>query len=176
MFSDDREAADLETALAEARSGSEWAVALLFRAFNPPLQRYLRHHAPYAAARLPRIDGGVDDFRAWLFTVARRRVADHYRRKSRSARLVTLEAAPDTADEPDLATRVTTDLAAEEAVELLVRKLPRHEAEVVLLRVLGDLSVEQTARIMGRSAGSVRVLQHRAMRRMAKIAPQVVTR
>ena len=40
------------------------------------------------------------------------------------------------------------------------------QAEVVLLRVIGGLSVEQVAEIMDRRPGSVRVLQHRALKRL----------
>jgi len=45
--------------------------------------------------------------------------------------------------------------------------LPAAHAEVVLLRVLGGFSTEEVAAITGRTAGSVRVIQHRALRRLA---------
>ena len=49
-----------------------------------------------------------------------------------------------------------------------VRQLPAAQAEVVLLRVLGGFSAEEVAEITGRSPGSVRVIQHRALRRLAR--------
>lgn len=49
---------------------------------------------------------------------------------------------------------------------------PPDQAEVVLLRVVAGLSVEQVAKILGKSAGSVRVAQHRALRRLAAIWEQ----
>ena len=49
-----------------------------------------------------------------------------------------------------------------------VRQLPAVQAEVVLLRVLGGFSAEEVAEITGRSPGSVRVIQHRALRRLAR--------
>ena len=179
---------DLDAALADARSGDEWAVACLYRALNPPLLRYLRHHAPRvaddlasevwlaAAQGLSRFQGDADDFRSWLFTVARRRVADHYRRDSRRPTLVALDTVADLPGTSDPAGESTATLSAEEAIEVLVRALPKDQAEVILLRVVADLSVEQTAKIMGRSAGSVRVLQHRALARLAKISDEVVTK
>jgi RNA polymerase sigma factor (sigma-70 family) len=58
-----------------------------------------------------------------------------------------------------------------------VARLPRDQAEVVALRVLAGLSAEQVAEIVGKSAGSVRVLQHRALRRLAdELAAEGVTR
>ncbi|HUZ11142.1 MAG TPA: sigma-70 family RNA polymerase sigma factor [Acidimicrobiales bacterium] len=179
---------DLHAALHEARSGGEWGVAQLYRALNPPLLRYLGHHAPRvaedlasevwlaAAQVLPRFEGDGDDFRSWLFTVARRRVADHYRRNGRRPDLVTLDSVADPAGGSDPATEATAAVSAGQAIELLARSLTKDQAEVVLLRVVADLSVEQVAGIMGRSAGSVRALQHRALQRLARISPEVVTK
>jgi len=49
-----------------------------------------------------------------------------------------------------------------------IKRLPAPQAEVVLLRVLGGYSAEEVADLTGRSPGSVRVIQHRALRRLAK--------
>lgn len=180
--------ADLDGALEAARSGAEWGVAGLYRALNPPLLRYLRHHAPRAAddlasevwlaaaQTLSRFEGDSDDFRSWLFTVARRRVADHYRRSSRRPDLVALESVPDPAGGSDPAAEAIATVSADRAIELLVGSLTKDQAEVVLLRVVADLSVERTAAIMGRSVGSVRTLQHRALQRLARIPDEVVTK
>jgi RNA polymerase sigma-70 factor (ECF subfamily) len=47
---------------------------------------------------------------------------------------------------------------------------------VVLLRILGDLSVRDVAAVMGKRPGTVRVLQHRALRRLAQqLTPKGVT-
>ncbi len=59
-------------------------------------------------------------------------------------------------------------LVVERAIGTLVRDLPADQAEIVLLRVLGDLSVEQVAAILGKSAGAVRVAQHRGLRRLSR--------
>jgi len=172
------ESARTTNSLDAARSGDEWAMTCLFRESNPALLRYLRHHAPdvaddllaetwlAAAKHLPRFKGDADDLRAWLFAVARRRVADHYRRRHRRPDLVSLD------PETDFPARDTTDeavigsISAQGAIEALVRELPKDQAEVVLLRVVADLSAEQVAKVLGRSPGSVRVLQHRALRRL----------
>ena len=46
--------------------------------------------------------------------------------------------------------------------------LPQDQAEVLLLRVVAGLDAETVARITGRRAGAVRVLQHRALKRLAR--------
>ena len=58
-------------------------------------------------------------------------------------------------------------LGAQGAVDELVAELTPEQAEAVLLRVVGGLPVAEVARIMDRPAGSVRVLCHRALRRLA---------
>ncbi len=63
-----------------------------------------------------------------------------------------------------------------EAALARIASLPPDQAEVVLLRVLGDLSVREVGEIMGKRPGSVRVLQHRALKRLAlQVSREVVT-
>ena len=58
-------------------------------------------------------------------------------------------------------------VAATDIVELIKAVLPADQAEVVLLRVLGDLDAAQVGAIVGRTENWVRVTQHRALRRLA---------
>ncbi len=174
---------DLDVALEAARGGDDWAVTCVFRAVHPALLHYIRRHAPDAAEDLvsetwlaaakgfPSFVGDADDFRAWLFTIAKRRVADHYRSRARSPQLAVLtdEAASPAVVDGTFEDTVIENLSTDRAIGALVRDLSADQAEVVLLRVVADLSVDQVAKIMGRSPGSVRVLQHRALRRLAKI-------
>ena len=59
-------------------------------------------------------------------------------------------------------------MAGDEAVRRIVSLLPRDQAEIVLLRVVAGLPVDEVAAITGRRPGTVRVLQHRALRRLAE--------
>ena len=56
----------------------------------------------------------------------------------------------------------------EEAARRIVAALPPDQAEIVLLRVVAGLSVEQVAAITKRRPGSVRVMQHRALSRLSR--------
>jgi len=181
------EYADLDAALQAARGGDEWAITYLFRAVHPGLLHYARRHAPYvaddlvaetwlaAAKGFATFEGDADHFRAWLFVIARRQIANHYRTRGRRPDLVALtDQAPPSAAADELAIET---LSIDTAIEALVQELSADQAEVVLLRVVADLSEDEVAQIMGRSPGSVRVLQHRALRRLAKIWDRgVVTR
>jgi RNA polymerase sigma-70 factor (ECF subfamily) len=172
----------LEVALDRAAGGDEAAVATLYRSLNPLLLRYLRHHVGRVAedvasdvwlALAPQMadfDGGIDRFRALMFTIARRRVIDEYRRNGRQTPTVSFDEeyaeAFDRADPCDTEAEAIAQLTAQSAVERLVGCLPADQAEIVLLRVLGDLDVEVVADIVGKSKGAVRVAQHRALQRL----------
>lgn len=171
----------LDTALDGARAGDQWATTCLYRALNPPLLHYVRRHAPDVAddvasetwmamaEKFAVFKGDAEGFRALLFTIARRRLADHYRNRARRPRLVALEEESTSATPADSSELALDMLATDQAIEALVRDLPADQAEVVLLRVVAGLSAEHVAQIMERSPGSVRVLQHRALRRLGKI-------
>ncbi len=180
MCADDHgvEDVDLEAALQAARSGDDAAMAVVFRSLHPALLQYVRVRAPYAAAedlvaetwlaaaeKFGSFSGGVTDFRAWIFTIAHRRVIDHYRRGGRRPTPFVLEETPDPAV-PDVADGVVDGMTSDQAVDRLVAGLPPDQAEVLVLRVVAELGVDQAATIMGKSAGAIRVLQHRAIRRL----------
>jgi RNA polymerase sigma-70 factor (ECF subfamily) len=171
-----------ETLLTAARAGEEQALAGLYRRFQPAVLAYLRTQRPgdaedvaseawIAAARgLGRFRGDEDDFRRWLFTIARRRLVDLRRGEARRPATVSAqgEALEGLAESPDAATAAFESLAARRALEQ-VASLPPDEAEVVVLRVVAGLSATDVAGITGRSPGAVRVLQHRALRRLASL-------
>jgi RNA polymerase sigma-70 factor (ECF subfamily) len=166
--------------LAAAQGGNEDDFAALWRDVNPVLLRYLRVIAPAAAEDiagetwvqvvrgLPGFRGDEQAWRAWLFTTARRRAADEVRRRSRHPVVPLAEATgelePRTGDAAGLAMENLATAAAIAAVS----SLPRLQAEVVLLRVLGGLDTEAVGRIVGRSPGAVRVAAHRGLRRLAQ--------
>jgi RNA polymerase sigma-70 factor, ECF subfamily len=115
-------------------------------------------------AAAPSFRGDQAAFRRWVFATARRRGLDHRRRWWQ--RSVVLR--PPGAHELDRATVDRDALAGDaEAIER-IRRLPPAQAEIVLLRVLGGFSADEVAAITGRSAGSVRVMQHRALRSLAR--------
>ena len=150
----------------------------LYRALHPALLRHLRvSHAWQAediaadvwlevASLLPRFVGGDDAFRAWLFTVARRRSIDSFRRAGRRpTEALEGEDYATSADGPD---EVAVDLVSAEAtIERLHRLLTPDQVEVLLLRVVAGLPVEEVATITGKRPVNVRVLHHRALRRAA---------
>jgi RNA polymerase sigma-70 factor (ECF subfamily) len=110
------------------------------------------------------------DFGAWLVTIARNLVADHYK----SSRFK-LEIS--TADLLDLGQAVEgpeqelLDSLTNQALFLALRRLGSEQQECIVLRFLHGLSVAETALIMGKKPGAIKALQHRAVRSLARIMP-----
>ena len=108
--------------------------------------------------------GDTDAFRRWVLTTARRRALDHRRRWWQRSVVLRPPGAFEL-DRPVVDPELGDDVAA--AVKR-IKRLPAPQAEVILLRVLGGYSAEEVAELTGRSPGSVRVIQHRALLRLAR--------
>ena len=170
----------MEGVIADAAAGDRDALAELWRGHQHLLLRYFRGKGMAdpedlasivwleVAKGLTSFEGDADDFRRWLFTIASRRRVDEIRRDRRRRRrdeaaqaLTTDRPTNETADEFERS-------AALERAIALVRTLPDDQAEAVLLRVVADLNVADVAAIMTRSEGSIRVLVHRGLSRLAE--------
>ena len=170
----------LEAAVAAAGRGEVWALALLYQELHPALLGYLRATEARlgedlasetwlkVADGLPSFHGDALAFRSWVFTIARCRLIDHRRRTSRRGHVIDLNAlaARPSVDDPE---HETLEAVAGESALQAIRELPADQADVVLLRVVSGLATAEVAAVMGKPEGTVRVLQHRALRRLAKI-------
>lgn len=170
-----------DAVLARARGGDAGAITQLYRLLQPRLLGFLRPVVGDAAddvasqtwlevvGALRRFEGDLDGFRALLFTIARRRVADHRRTQRRRPATATAPASlHDRVEAPDdTEGRALDAVGSGGAIRRILDLLPPEQAEVVLLRVVADLPVEQVAAVLGRAPGTVRVQQHRALKRLA---------
>lgn len=120
--------------------------------------------------------GGYDHrglpFGAWLFRIARNATIDHGRRASRAPEPVEdieadVGASPVLIDE-QVAARVDGEL-----VRRCVERLTEEQAAVIACRFYFDLDVRKTARVLGRTEGAVKALQHRAMRSLARMLEEM---
>ena len=176
--------------LAAARRGEDWAAEVLFTDLQPRVLRFLRSAEPRAADDLAgevwlamaqgigRFDGDLTGFRAWVFTIARRRLADHRRTAVRRATDPVVGewfAARPAGSSDDPVELALDGLSAQASIDLIVSMLPPDQAEVLLLRIVADLDVARVAEVLDRTPNWVRVTQHRALRRLAgRFPPRVV--
>ena len=107
-------------------------------------------------------------FASFVFGIASHKVADARRCLARLA--IPTEDLPDGPDDgPGPEETVVAWIEAERARALLAR-LPVHQRELLVLRVLSGFSAQETGNVLGMSAGAVRVAQHRALARLRAIA------
>lgn len=143
----------------------------LLRPLLFPVRRYLRAQVGNAAddlidevllavwEHLDRFRGTEGQFRSWVFTIAHNQVVDHHRRRRDEQPLDGVLAHP-AAD--DTETEALARVSEGELRSVLAQLAPA-QRQVLLLRLVSDLSIEQTAAVLGRSTGAVKALQHRAI-------------
>jgi len=101
-------------------------------------------------------------FGAWLFGIARNKVADHFRRHEHTAPLG--EDDPSPAGEDVLAGVIRSERAA--ALEALIRALPEGERELLRLRFIGEMSFRDMARALKKNEDAVKKSLYRLLERL----------
>ncbi len=111
--------------------------------------------------------GDEHDFRGWVFTIARRRAIDWGRRRQRQPATAVLDGRIDVSDRTGLDGWASPQEDVTAALAML-RQLTPEQREVLALRVIVGMSVRETAAVVRRSEGAVRILCHRGLRTLAR--------
>ncbi|MGW0822500.1 RNA polymerase sigma factor [Streptomyces sp. NPDC002845] len=157
--------------------GEREAFRELVRVWHAPLWRYLRgmvgsphladdlaQEAWVAVVRgLPRLRQ-PERFAPWLFTIARRAVADHLRQAYQASETSVEEVDAVVVDDGSLSGVLTTM-----QVEACLNRLPPVEREVLILFHLQDLSLTSCAEVLGVPPGTVKSRLHRARRMLRSV-------
>ncbi|MGW1140381.1 RNA polymerase sigma factor [Streptomyces zhihengii] len=172
--------AELGRAVERAQQGDEAAFTTAYRIVHPPLLNFLRglvgddaedvaSDAWLEIARdIGRFRGDGAGFRAWTAQIARHRAVDHLRRVGSRPRGSLLEV-----DLTGLPSRQDTEQEVLESVSTraalaLIARLPRRQAEAVLLQTVIGLDGPAAARVLGTRQGAVRSAAHRGLRRLER--------
>ena len=168
-------------------AGHPWAFEQLYLTNARPIMAYLRSQGAADAEgstndvflrafqRLDRFRGNEPQLRAWLFTIARNLLIDERRKLRRRPQVEPLGDTDDHADEaPSSAEAALRRLGDAEAVRL-IESLVEDQRDVMLLRIVGDLTIEQIATVVGKRVGAVKALQRRGLgairRKLAQDVP-----
>lgn len=177
----DPEVAEL---VARAHDGDEHAFAALYDRYIDQIYGYVRRRVGSrevaedltgdvflrAWRRFDRFEWQGVDLGAWLTTIARNRVNDHFK----SARF-RLERSTDQIGDRDAGPRTDHPERVAEARELArsladaLEQLKGEHREVIELRFVHDMSVTETAAVLGRTVGATKALQYRALRSLASV-------
>ncbi len=177
--------------VARAQSGEAEAFGLLYDRYVDLVYRYIYYRvgSPTLAEdlvsetflrALRRIDSFTwqgRDFAAWLVTIARNLIADHFKSGRYRLEITTediLESGPaQTTDGPESA---VLDSMTNETLLAAVKQLNPEQQECIVLRFLQGLSVSETALAMGKNDGAIKALQYRAVRALARLLPEDAVR
>ena len=172
---------DLDAAVELMLDGDDEAFRAVYRSVQPRLLRYLTGMVgaddaddvgaeawAQAVRDLGRFSGGIDEFRAWVTTIARHRALDHLRAHKRRLREVQdLDLVSDVAGPDDVETIAVDILGSEEALALIA-SLPTDQREAILLRTVLGFDAPTAARILGKRPGAVRSAAHRGLRALSR--------
>lgn len=172
---------ELAWLMAQAQAGDTAALDTLLRQVRPHVFRYvLAHLVDRGSAEdvtqevsltimsaLPRYQDRGLPVLAWVFGIAMHKVSEAHRAHRRRCESP-VEEVPDMVP-TDAATNpeaVTVQLETTRQIASLLASLPRPQGEILRLRIAAGLSAEETATVLGMTAGAVRVAQHRALSRL----------
>ena len=174
------EAASSPRVIEAARRGDRAALAQLLRGLQDPWYRLclgMLRDADLAAEAvqetglrfLKQVAGfrGESQLRTWSLGIAINVVREMKRRRGRylSGSAGDGDDLAATQDDPGLPPELRCELGeACDALRLTLAQLPDRQREAVVLRYFEDLSVEETARVMGCAAGTVKATVHQALR------------
>lgn len=176
-----------ESTIDGARAGAEWAWERIYRENSPRLRGYLLSQGAVdpddllgevwmqVARGVRQFRGDEAGFRSWIFMVAHNRVIDERRRRRRRPE-VSLEGI-DPGRESVTESAESETLAAGEWSEVIrmLDELSDSQREVLALRVLAQLSIEETAAIVAKTPTAVKALQRRALIALRKKLREGVT-
>jgi RNA polymerase sigma-70 factor, ECF subfamily len=175
--------AELGVLLPAAQDGEAWALQALYEALAPQVHGYLRARGSaepedltsevFLAVfpRLGTVTGGPAGLRTLVFSVAHARLVDELRRRSRRTPTVPYDAETDDRTSAS-AEEEALELVATDDVRAVIDALPDDQRDVLLLRLVSDLTVDQVAIVIGRTPGAVKQLQRRGLLALRERAAQ----
>jgi RNA polymerase sigma-70 factor (ECF subfamily) len=113
------------------------------------------------------------DFGAWLVTIARNLIADHFKSGRYRLEVATSDLVEAGADRSqDGPENEVLSAITNEALLEAVKALGPEQQECISLRFLQGMSVAETAAIMGKNEGAIKALQYRAVKSLSRLLPE----
>jgi RNA polymerase sigma-70 factor (ECF subfamily) len=125
--------------------------------------------------RIQSFRGDESDLRTFVFSVAHARYVDDRRRVVRRG-IAAEFVAEDHGSTADSAEAEAMHRLATERAVALIETLSPDQRDVLLLRIVADLSLEETARVLGKKIGAIKSLQHRGLAALRPAVEQGVSK
>jgi RNA polymerase sigma-70 factor (ECF subfamily) len=172
--------------LVAAQAGASWACTRLWSDHAPAVAAFLTARGSREPEdltsevfltvfdRLGTFRGDAAAFRSFVFSIAYRRLVDELRMRSRRGETVELLVEEDPRRASSAEDEAEARLGDRRALAL-IDALPADQRDVMVLRIVADLTVEQVAAVLGKREGAVKALQRRALERLRKKIDQTRT-
>lgn len=169
---------EFEDLLFEARNGNERAFTMIWKNLNPRLTRYVATQSYGSgidyedvvsetwisvAKDISKFKGEYSNFKSWLYSIARNRIVDAVRKNGRQIKSY---GEPSEMQIVDLKTSVLGEIESDEGLKSIIQAiqtLPPAQAEAIMLRIVAELEINEVAKILDKSEGTVRVACHRGL-------------
>jgi RNA polymerase sigma-70 factor (ECF subfamily) len=170
-----------------ARRGESWALTEIWRRYSPAVLGYLRGRGVADAEdvtsevflqvfrRIDTFRGAESDLRTFVFSVAHARYVDDQRRVARRGVDAEFDPARHDVTAESAESEAMRELGTQRAVAL-IETLSPDQRDVLLLRIVADLSLEETARVLGKKVGAIKALQHRAIAALRPVVEAAVSK
>ncbi len=112
------------------------------------------------------------DFGAWLVTIARNLITDHFKSGRSRLEVSTAEVLDTPLDGPHIPENAAITNMVNEHVMRAVQQLGPEQQECVIMRFLYRMSLAETAAAMGKKSGAIKALQFRAIKALARTLPK----
>lgn len=175
--------ADEQQLIASAQQGDKAAISALYQAYVQGIFRYISYRVESDTVAedltaevflrmvqgLPQYQYMQAPFGAWLFRIAASQISDHYRRKRRTMAEPISDDQP--SDDTDPFDRLEDEQERNE-LRVALKTLPEDYQTLLILRFMQQLPHSEVAIMMRRSESAIRVMQHRALKALAKAIGQ----
>lgn len=164
--------------IVRAKAGDDMAFAQIYERYSKAIYRYIYFRVGEAdlaedlqAEVFLRMFEGLERYEdrgwpisAWLYRIAHDRTVDTIRRQRKRPQ-VPLEAWGGACDGPELEIDARLDY---EEINRHMRDLTDDQRQVIYMRFMADMSIQEVAHLLGRTEGAVKALQHRGLQSLAR--------
>jgi RNA polymerase sigma factor (sigma-70 family) len=170
---------DFDVLLAAAQRGAAWACTAIWVGHAPAVAAFLSARGSREPEDLTSevflalfdglesFTGGERELRTFIFTLAYRRLVDELRGRSRRGETAEWTQESDPRSAPSAESEAIARLGDAGARSLL-DALPDRQRDVMVLRIIADLTIEQVALVLGKPPGAVKALQRRALENLRR--------
>lgn len=170
---------NFQTTIEAARHAAQWAWEAIYTELAPAVTGYLRANGVpdpedltaevflRVVQDLARFEGDEAHFRSWVFVIAHHRMVDDRRRRIRHPEAPLHLEMLESRSHGNVEREALDNLRTADVQAIINRCVP-DQREVLLLRVIGGLTLQETAEVVGKSLGAVKALQRRGVAAIAR--------